>query len=227
MKATSKFIEEKVSQFNELCFGGALPQIPIVLTNARSFLGKLTYKGRRSLFGLFGKTDFTLRISSLYDLPEREWEDVVIHELIHYYIGVRGIRDTSPHGRAFRRMMDDINSRYGRNVTVHHHAVAGELPEKKVVPRYNILCASRFQDGNWGVTVCLPSRVHDLNRALPRYYRLSEMAWYGSWDPFFNGFPRSRTPKIYKVSKEDLDAHLTGAQRLEWRNRELAPESAQ
>ena len=201
------FILATFRKFDDLCFGGSLPCVPVVLTKARTFVGKICYRGRRTLLGRTLKAkDFQMRISVLFDLPEQEWEDVVIHEMIHLSIALRGIRDTSSHGKVFRETMDSINTRYGRHITVRHK---GEAPRPQA-PRLNYICVSRFEDGRWGVTSCTQDKVPVLQRTLPRYYRLSSMAWYTSTDPFFNRFPRSRTPKIYKITLEELEAHLPG-----------------
>jgi len=51
MTATIQFVRETFSKFNKLCFEDKLPPIPVVLTYARTFLGKVTYKGKRDIFG--------------------------------------------------------------------------------------------------------------------------------------------------------------------------------
>ena len=196
MTATIPFIEEKAAQFNSLCFAGILPPIPVKLVKARTFVGKATFRGR---------TDFVLRVSTLFDLSEEEWEDVVIHELIHFYVAFQEIRDSSAHGREFRRIMATINETFSRHVTVRHK---GAPPKTEI--RENNVCVSLLGDDRWGVTICSDAMKPRLDRQLPRYYRLQKMTWYRSADPFFNRYPRSRTPKIYKISLRDLEEHLGG-----------------
>ena len=116
------FIQRAYDKFNALCFEGALPPIPFKLTRARTFLGKVAYKVKRGVFTGPKIKDCCMRISTSFDLPEAEWEDVIIHEMIHYYILVNGLRDTSTHGQIFRRMMNDINLKYGRHITVRYHS---------------------------------------------------------------------------------------------------------
>ena len=199
------FIQRTYDNFNSLCFEGALPPIPFRLTRARSFLGKVAYKVRRGIFSGPKITDCCMRISTSFDLPEDEWEDVIIHEMIHYYILVNGIRDTSAHGVVFRKMMDDINSKYGRHITVRHRSCAAPRQEEY---RANLLCVTQLQDGSWGITSCAKTRVSEIHRGLPKYYRLRSLEWYGSIDPFFNRYPRSIKPRIYKITRAELDEHL-------------------
>ena len=211
MIASETFVRKTFARFNKLCFEGTLPAIPIVLTKAGTFLGKMMFKTRRDFFGLVtSRCDFRLKISTGFDLPEEELEDVVIHEMIHYYIAYRNLRDTSVHGETFRRIMETINQKYDRHITIRHH---GE-PQQNLVRngsamyRKHYLCVSTFPDGNKGITVCATTKIFELYRLLPKYYGISKMEWYGSTDPFFNRFPRSNTPKIYKITAEELDEHL-------------------
>lgn len=81
MIATVQFVRTTFDRFNALCFEGVLPSVPIVLTKAGTFLGKMEYKSRRDFFGIISSHyDFRLKISTGFDLPQEELEDVVIHE---------------------------------------------------------------------------------------------------------------------------------------------------
>ena len=211
MTADLGFLRSSFDRFNDEIFGGSLPPVEIRLSRARSFLGKVEYKVRRGLLGIgAGNYAFVMRISTSFDLSEAELEDVLIHEMIHYYIAFHNLKDSSVHGETFRQIMEIINQKYGRHITVRHH---GE-PEQNLVRdgstqyRKHYLCVSTFLDGNRGVTVCASTKIFELYRLLPKYYQISKMEWYGSIDPFFNRFPRANTPKIYKITEEELSEHL-------------------
>ena len=120
MRATLPFIQERFDAFNQLCFGGSLPAIPLALSNARGFLGVCRFKKRRKLFGKWELYDFSIRISTRFDLPQDVIEDTLLHEMIHCYIGLNGLADTSAHGKVFRRMMKEINAKYGRHIRISH-----------------------------------------------------------------------------------------------------------
>ena len=88
MTPTVAYLEERFDTFNELCFEGALPRIPVKLSGARSFVGRLTWRPVRDWRGrVVRREDFVIRISKRFDLPEAEIEDTLIHEMIHYWIG--------------------------------------------------------------------------------------------------------------------------------------------
>ncbi|NPD80626.1 sprT domain-containing protein [Prevotella sp. PINT] len=118
MVATIPYIEGKFNEYNGLIFNGELPAIPIKLSKAKTSLGQLAFKRRRTWYGRTVYSDFRLRVSTHFDLPENELEDIIIHEMIHYYIFVNRLKDKSAHGPLFRQMMKDINTRYGRNISI-------------------------------------------------------------------------------------------------------------
>ncbi|MCQ2155818.1 MAG: SprT-like domain-containing protein [Bacteroidales bacterium] len=225
MIATVPFIQKTFDRFNVLCFEGALPAVPVVLTRAGSFLGKMEYKSRRDFFGIISAHyDFRMKISTGFDLPQEELEDVVIHEMIHYYIAYRNLRDSSVHGETFRRIMETINREYGRHISIRHHS----KPEQNLMKggakiRMHYLCVTTFPDGNMGITVCATTKIFELYRRLPRHFNIIKMEWYSSLDPFFNRFPRAKTPKIYKITKEELSEHLKDSVPLKCDGRVLEP----
>ena len=119
MRATIPYIQEKFDTYNALCFEGKLPAVPLKLSRARTFLGRLEYKRKYNFWGRVTKcTDFLMRVSTYYDLPEDQLDDIIIHEMIHYYIAYFCIKDRSAHGPVFRSMMKDINKKYGRHITI-------------------------------------------------------------------------------------------------------------
>ncbi len=247
MIATVSFAKESFAKFNELCFGGGLPEVPIVLSRARSFLGRMEYRAARGLFGgIRGYQDFRMRISASFDLPAEEIEDVVLHEMIHYYIAFHNIKDTSAHGKVFRQMMNDINQRFGRNISIRHivrsaplsgdvqgrsaesqvdseDIAEGAAPSERKRPKERYLCVTTLKDGQCGITVCASTRIFELYRKLPRYYKLSAMEWWLSADPYFSRYPRSNTPKIYRITRAELDVHLVSAIRLVCDGRSIKP----
>lgn len=214
MIANVEYVKERYVHFNEVCFEGALPEVPIVLSKAKTFLGKLEYESVRGLFGRVVSTrGFRIKISTLYDLPEEELEDVIIHEMIHLYIASRRIKDTSSHGNVFREMMARINRQHGRHVTVSHpRSKALSQQVESASPETRYVCISTFRDGRRGVTVCIEKRVGQMMKDLMRYYDLTGVAAYKSGDPFFARFPKSHKPRIFKVKEKELDEHIIDAQ---------------
>ena len=213
MKPTVQYIEARFDEFNSLIFGGALPKIPVLLSNAVSYVGLCTFKTRRRLFGKPEYYGFRLRISTRFDLPETEVDDTVIHEMIHYYIKLNGIKDTSAHGKVFRQMMDDINSRYGRHITVSHRSTKEQREaalDKR--PRWRVVAIVSFSDGRQGLKLLppIPKRVTAYHRAVIANPQVSGIDYYMENDPWFNRYPTSSAFNVFFAPMDEVRSHLSG-----------------
>lgn len=214
MRATVDYIKSKFEEYNKLMFEGKLPPLPIMLSDAKTFLGKCEFQKRRLSDGRVERYNFRLRINTRFDLPEQELEDTIIHEMIHYYIGVYQLNDTSAHGQLFRKMMNTINKRYGRHITISQKMKDGQNEEAyDTRKRWHVVAVLDFSDGRTGVKV--------LPRVLPRilnYYNVMGTDWrvtgirlYMSNDIFFNRYPNSGTLNAIIVERDILMAHLSDA----------------
>lgn len=59
-----------------------------------------------------------LEISCYYDCEEDALHDVIVHEMIHYYLPYKHIDNNIIHGEEFQKMAKVLNRKYGLNVTV-------------------------------------------------------------------------------------------------------------
>lgn len=211
MKPTIEYIEKKFGEFNHLIFDDRLPLLPIQLSNAKSFLGMLVYKKRRKPFGRVEKYDFRLRISTRMDLPEAEVEDTIIHEMIHYYIDFNGIKDTSAHGQVFRQMMSDINTRFGRHITITHKST----PEQRqqlvdTRKRWHVVAVVKFHDGRTGIKILprIRQRIVRYRNLILTSKEISGVELYLSNDPYFNAYPVSSALKVHIAEPTEFESHL-------------------
>ena len=120
MIPTIPYIEAKFDEFNKLIFSGELPKIPILLGSATRVIGSFTYRVHKNFWGKKAYSDLKLRFSTKFDLPENELQDVIIHEMIHYYIHFKNLKDRSAHGPLFKNLMNQINKNFGRNISIRH-----------------------------------------------------------------------------------------------------------
>jgi predicted SprT family Zn-dependent metalloprotease len=210
MKATKDYIARKFEEYNQLCFGGKLAPIPIILSHARTFLGQIAYKRKKNADGTWRYYDFVFKISTLIDLPETEVEDTILHEMIHYYIFSNQIQETSPHGKIFTAIMTEINKRFDRHITISYKKTKTDY-ENDVEIRQHLVCVVRFNDNRTGICVAAKTRIFNLWDSLANLPNVAECKWYSSIDPFFNRYPRSLNAKLYRISAEDLKAHLQDA----------------
>lgn len=214
MKPTLTYIQQKFAEYNALIFKNALPPLPMRIGNAKSTLGGVSFKRHRRPDGTIEFSNFKLTISARLDLPENVVQDTLIHEMIHYYILNKQLHDTSPHGQLFKQLMRHINQHFGRHITITHHSLPDER-QQDTRKKEHWICISHMEDGRTGITISAKTRIFEMWRMLPQYFRLKKMDWYWSADPFFNQYPNSHTPRIFAIKPEVLSEHLKGAIELE------------
>ena len=217
MKATVPYIEQKFEEFNRQMFGGKLPKIPVELSDAKTFLGQCVYKKRRKPFGKAELYDFRLRINTRIDLSEREIEDTIIHEMIHYYIGYNNLEDASAHGPLFLGIMNEINRKLGRHLTVSHKSTKEQreqLQDKR--SHYHVIAVVRFHDGRTGIKV-LPRVL----RSILYYYNnvignkdIASIQLYMSNNVFFNRYPNSSALNVHFLEADEINRQLEGAEKM-------------
>lgn len=212
MRPTLDYVSRKFEEFNTLCFDGELPPLPIRLNNAGRSLGMFVHPRTWPFWKSRGKGECHMRISTRLDLPEREVEDTIIHEMIHYWIWYRKIRDNGVHGDAFMTKMREINRLHGRRITVSHRSSEEQLATD-CHHRNNYICVQHWTGGRLTLTVCARTCIFDIHRAFAAHPQVESLEWFWSMDTWFNRFPVSRTPKAYALSPTDFTAHFATATR--------------
>ena len=86
MVITVTDIQQIFAKYNELCFEGKLPMPRIRIGHAKGYLGQLRYTVKKEKNGKRTYSNFSLNFTQKYELDRQKLEDVVIHEMIHYYI---------------------------------------------------------------------------------------------------------------------------------------------
>ena len=68
--------------------------------------------------GWFDKTvyDPIIFMTDYYDFTERQFTDVMVHEMIHYYLAYFGLDKRCRHGKEFKKMAERLNGQYGLNI---------------------------------------------------------------------------------------------------------------
>lgn len=212
MRADKDFVIQKFHYFNKQIFGNTLPMLPIRIGHAKTSLGGLICNKKRTLLGKTQNYNFRMVISSYRDLPENELEDVIIHEMIHYYIAYKQIKDSSAHGKIFQRMMNEINKRYGRHIAISkRHTAIEQTNNASTIGKPRYVCISQLSDGRIGVTVAAKTRIFMLWKQIPMCFKIESCAWYFTSAPYFSRFPSSIKPKIYIGDRDEIIKSLKGA----------------
>ena len=113
---------------NKKYFDGSLPTPQFLLMNKLNTLARFEYNKDKK-----GKHPIkwqALKFSDCYDFPEEDFREIMVHELIHYYIAWNGIKDNKDHGREFMRIANEINEKHGLNVTKTKDASSFKRTEK-------------------------------------------------------------------------------------------------
>ena len=210
MKPTVEYIQTHFDAYNRQFFGGQLPTLPIKLSHAKGFLGKVTFvRKRQGLFGGYRNEDFVLRINVRIDLPEELVQDTILHEMIHYYIAVNQLRDSSTHGRLFRAEMARSNEQGHRHITISHRLNEEQRAQARI-HKVRAVAIVHFSDGKTGVKVVPKQEKHIRywHRMAQRRFSIERIEWYLSDDPYFAQFPSSIALKIFLINNpEDIPLH--------------------
>ena len=68
--------------------------------------------------GWFDKTiyDPVIMMTDYYDFTEKQFVDIMVHEMIHYYLAYTGEDRRCRHGKEFKKIADNLNRKYGLRV---------------------------------------------------------------------------------------------------------------
>lgn len=207
MRATLAFLQDCFDRFNRDLFRGELPRPLMHISSARSFMGQ--FKVERVGAMLRKKEVCHLTLSDRYELDERVLEDIVIHEMIHYLLHYKRIKDSSSHGTQFRYLMNDINRRFRRNITVSHRCSKEEI-ESDDAKVHSIVCLCTMTDGRKLVCRVSHSKVFDIHRAFLEWDKVAREEWYWVFGSYFNRYRRVLTPRLFSVDEEGLEVISSG-----------------
>jgi predicted SprT family Zn-dependent metalloprotease len=195
MIITLPILSDRFNRFNQEIFDGKLPRIALRIGSATSRAGSFSHRTAYSTRGAVHQR--TITISSAFDFSSDQLDDVIIHEMIHYWIDLHGPKE-APHGPAFTAMANDINRRFGRHITVR---VKAPVTSHK---KFFVVCVTTLPDNRMGVTVVARTRIGEMARAIPKLFKPKECRWYISSNPYFANFPAALKPKIYIAADKAL-----------------------
>lgn len=69
--------------------------------------------------GWFDKTVYNpiIFITDYYDFTESQFVDIMVHEMIHYYLAYCGKDRRCRHGKQFKKMAERLNKQFGLHIT--------------------------------------------------------------------------------------------------------------
>jgi len=208
---TVEYVQQRFREFNVMMFDGRLPEPLISISNAKTYFGVCAFRKHRKWHGKLEYSDFKLRISRRFDMSQDEIDDTIIHEMIHYYIGLFSPAHMPGHSPLFRRMMADINTRYGRHISVSHR-LTPDQQEQAIDnrPKKHIVAKVVLKDGRTGIKVipCMERHIRRYRRGMMASGKVSSIEFFQTTDPFFNRFPSSSAFTVYFPDPDVLAQHL-------------------
>lgn len=103
----------KFYEYNEMYFNGTLPLPQFKVKHSYRTLGYF----HCDVDDYGNISNETIEISDSYDYTDEQLRDVLVHEMIHYYLLYMGIDNKCTHGREFKKMCKDFNKKYGMNLS--------------------------------------------------------------------------------------------------------------
>ena len=136
--------------------------------------------------------------------------------MIHYYIGLFSPADMPGHSPLFRKMMADINERFGRHISVSHR-LSKEQQEQAIDnrPKKHVVASVVLKDGRTGIKVipCMERHISRYRRGMMASGKVSSIEFFQTTDPFFNRFPSSSAFTVYFPDPDVLAQHLPDSSR--------------
>lgn len=114
MEITETIIEQKFREYNLMYFDRELPLPQFGLLKSYRTCGYFSCNkivGRRRL------KKPRIELSCRFDWEENDFRNVLVHEMIHYYLAYKHIDNEITHGEAFLKMSEGFNRKYGLNIT--------------------------------------------------------------------------------------------------------------
>ena len=187
--------------FNRLYFDNALPRPRLSLSQSRTRLGsmscklKLTWKGYRPY-------QYAIHVSTYYHQAERQYQNVLLHEMIHYYIAYKGIVDTSPHGKVFRQMMKNLNEKYGWEISVSSRMSQTKPASVQSSATPRLILLLEVQGRGHFVSVVNPKYAAVMEHKIQGLVEVKQHAWYQSTDAYFDSFSVVRSLRGRRITAE-------------------------
>jgi hypothetical protein len=106
-------VESAFNRLNKICFNGRLKPCSINLKLPKNYLGFFKYDGYTNNNQLINPT---ISINGQYQYTTIQFESVLVHEMIHYWLAMIGADPKCTHGIEFKQMASQINSQCNLNI---------------------------------------------------------------------------------------------------------------
>lgn len=210
MVGTIDFLRETFKKYNTLIFNNRLPVPYLRISKSTRSLG--SFRSIRGKGDLRLPQNCDIALSRNWDLEFSVLEDVVIHEMIHYYIWYNNLRDTSSHGRIFKTMMNEINNNYNRNVQLRTNSQSSPDTIRRLNRYVYYIALARLKNGDCYFMVSAKSRIKSAHRMLKRMADVENIEWMTTNNSWFSNFRCVKVFRLYaltaEIKKEQFDGKV-------------------
>lgn len=115
MELTTELIAKRFDKYNKLYFNNSLPKPEFKIINSYNNCGSFRFLENRQKTKIHHEL---IEISGNYDWTDKQLRDILVHEMIHFYL-IRNKRENKrrPHSGEFLKMATEFNEKYGMNIT--------------------------------------------------------------------------------------------------------------
>lgn len=198
MIITEEYLDKAFDKYNIKMFDNKLPRPRLRLAKSKTKLGRM--QCRQTWMGKWWTKDYTIYVSTYYDMSSTQFDDILIHEMIHYAISYLGLVDTSAHGTVFKAMMETINRKFRRNITVTMKT-EGLVPRNAMGRKDYLVLGVTTKNGSHFLSSVNPSAVKKIETQLQTATEIKSYDWFSSKDDFFQNMPRVRSLRGIRVDE--------------------------
>ena len=112
--------------YNKQYFNGVLPIPEFKVIHKKNTFGKFECRvGWRNI------SLPVIMVTDKYNFTEDQLRDILLHEMIHYYLAYTRKDRIVTHGKAFKNMMNDFNLNEGTNIQITYNKNEFEVDKSK------------------------------------------------------------------------------------------------
>ena len=141
-------IKSVFDEYNKKAFNNELPLPMFELMETKSLLGQ--FRTRR----IMGEKVYIIRISKYFDRAFEGYRNTIVHEMLHYYIRFKGIKDSSSHGYQWKKYAAQLNNKFPelkiQRCSDVQGGISNEVAEKKFrnkIGKFEYVAIGRFANG--------------------------------------------------------------------------------
>ncbi|CCY83196.1 sprT-like family protein [Prevotella sp. CAG:1185] len=111
---TEKDIFNRFYEYNSSFFQNKLPIPFFVIIHTRKTIGRFTcdYSENGDI------KNPIIEISDRYEYTETQLKDIIIHEMLHYYLYYTHQNETQEHGKRWKQLAFFFNEKFGTNIQI-------------------------------------------------------------------------------------------------------------